>query len=307
MYSRADWLRQRTQRTRLLRHAPPIAAGRPTHHFPDKKLLSKTQLSSVETNKQLTMPSLPGNRNSNKKFLIALAALFCVQEGATGFQSFPFFVGPRRSLRLFFQPGSAGPNTTFDKMKNDVSQYSLNSGAPGSQTVIQMSTAAPPGPTKCSVTGPVHSFSTPALYLDALDDNEHDDELLVVKYYATYCKVCQRASINYKKIATDRRDQPVRFAKLECSRLHADILRELGLSKFPFIQVFRHGACVASFSTGPSHMFNGKVRDTVDMCLARSDDEWHAFEKQFSAEIQANRDAREKLRKSLRGEAALHP
>jgi len=249
------------------------------------------------------MLSHKGSHISSCKLLIALAALFYVQE-ASGFKSSrPFLVRPSRSLRLFYQSGSAGSSTTFDKKKSDASKYSLDSESPGSRTPMQMSTVTQPSPTKSAVgTSPVHSFSTPSHYLDALDDNEHDDELLVVKYFASYCKVCQRASFKYKKIAVERQDQPVRFAKLECTRLHADTLRNLGLSKFPFVQIFRHGACVASFSTGPIHMFNGKVRDTVDMCLARSDAEWHAFEEQFSTEIQANRDARQELWKNLLAE-----
>lgn len=195
-----------------------------------------------------------------------------------------------------FERGSGSSNS------GAYSSYSLNCGSPGSSRPLHMVASMAANPINGAILDtPVHNFQSPAQYLEALDANHEDNELLVVKYYASYCKICQRASISFKKIAMDRNDKPVRFARLESSRMPADLLRQLGLTKFPFVQIFRHGKIVASFSTGPSHMFAPKVRNTVDTCLQRSEEEWAELEKEFGHEIQANLEAREALRKYCTG------
>jgi len=122
-----------------------------------------------------------------------------------------------------------------------------------------------------------------------------EEELTIVKFYAHYCKICQRAGMQFKKISAEY--PQVRFGKVESQVFpdSANTLRDLGVSKFPFIQIFRKGQCVASFSTGPSHIFVKKVRDTLDTCLQRTPEEWDAFTTEFSNEIEANRQARESL------------
>lgn len=121
------------------------------------------------------------------------------------------------------------------------------------------------------------------------------NDLTVVKYYAHYCKICQRAGIQFQKIATEHPN--VRFGRVESMVIpdSANTLRSLGVTKFPFVQIYRRGQCVASFSTGPSHLFAKKVRDTIAICLNRTPEEWDAFTTEFSSEIESNREARESL------------
>lgn len=156
-------------------------------------------------------------------------------------------------------------------------------------------------PSEGAISSAVYNFVDPLQYLKAIDQTNDGDELLVVKYYASYCKLCQRASINYKKIASGHQENksPVRFAKIEASLLPPDLWKKMGVTKLPFIQIFRHGRCVASFSTGPSHMFTPKVRDTLKTCLNRSGQEWQLFESQFAEQIQENIQAREYVREYL--------
>lgn len=171
------------------------------------------------------------------------------------------------------------------------------------------------------------------------DDDDDDDKLVVIKYYASYCKICQRAGIQFKKIATEYPNNKVQFAKIEASVLggsssggnggnknriiqqhhtvsssttaptdgsttattaasSADTLRSLGVTKFPFVQIYRKGLCVASFSTGPSHLFVKKVRDTIDLCLERTPDVWDSYANEFCDEIQSNQRARHALRRA---------
>eukprot|EP00533_Pseudo-nitzschia_delicatissima_P001382 CAMPEP_0116102420 /NCGR_PEP_ID=MMETSP0327-20121206/13339_1 /TAXON_ID=44447 /ORGANISM="Pseudo-nitzschia delicatissima, Strain B596" /LENGTH=300 /DNA_ID=CAMNT_0003594457 /DNA_START=95 /DNA_END=997 /DNA_ORIENTATION=+ len=129
---------------------------------------------------------------------------------------------------------------------------------------------------------------------------QEDCEMTLILFHAHYCKICQRATMQLTKAA---REYPmVNFAKVESKVIpepSSDNLRTLGISKFPFVQIYRNGDCVASFSTGPTHMFMRKVRGTLDLCLERDEDCWEGFSTEFASEIQGNRDARNQLRPGL--------
>jgi hypothetical protein len=161
----------------------------------------------------------------------------------------------------------------------------------------------------------VHDFATPLQFLEALSlSHEHNNNrFMVVKYYASYCKICQRASINYKKIAIEQQQTQARqnddehkhqidFYQLDAGRLPGDTLKTLSVTKFPFCQIFFRGDCVASFglSTGAAaHLFGQRVRDTLDMCLARSEDEWEAFRIDFAPQIKDNLSKRDAVQEHL--------
>jgi len=126
------------------------------------------------------------------------------------------------------------------------------------------------------------------------------NRLTLVLFHAHYCKICQRATMQMGKAAKEY--PSVNFARVEAKVFPepaADNLRTLGVAKFPFIQIYRRGACVASFSTGPTHMFMRKIRGTLDLSLERDEDCWEAFATDFATEIEANKDARRKLRPEL--------
>ena len=94
---------------------------------------------------------------------------------------------------------------------------------------------------------PVHNFATLLDCLEFLDNipETHDESLVVVKYYASYCRICKRASISYKKIAMDESyAADFHFTRVEAGRLSGERLKTLGLTKFPFVQIFRKGMCV---------------------------------------------------------------
>lgn len=124
--------------------------------------------------------------------------------------------------------------------------------------------------------------------------------MTLILFHAHYCKICQRATMQLSKAA---REYPsVGFARIEARIFPepvSDNLRTLGVSKFPFVQIYRGGDCVASFSTGQTHMFMRMVRNTLDLCLERDEDCWEAFGNDFATEIEANQDARRKLRPEL--------
>jgi hypothetical protein len=154
--------------------------------------------------------------------------------------------------------------------------------------------------TKLQGDGPmVRSLGGPEELFQLVDSNQNNDRLIVVKYYADYCKICQRAGMHYQKIAKNMAEtdkDSIVFAKLESSTcLTSDQLRSMGITKFPFVQIFRHGLCVASFSTGPVHLFGRKVQGSLDTCRQRSSQEWDDFMEQFETEIQDNLQARQQI------------
>lgn len=152
------------------------------------------------------------------------------------------------------------------------------------------------------------------------DSSSSSPSLTLILFYAHYCKICQRATMNLSRLS---REYPaINFAKVEASvfpttvaisttySLHsssmsskspstssnsAHYLKSIGVSKFPYVHIYRNGDCVASFSTGPTHMFMKKVRETLDLCLERNDGCWSSFVQDFRKAIQSNRLARQEL------------
>jgi len=147
----------------------------------------------------------------------------------------------------------------------------------------------------------------------------------VVMYHAAWCKVCQRASITYKKIATEydnlESGDTVHFLRAPAGEWAANKndddalirsspkpmgtlqdIKEIGITKFPFVQVFRgsDGACVASFATGASHLFARRVRETLKQILDRTPSEWRDFESNFEYDIWKNQKARSHVRQRLK-------
>jgi len=129
------------------------------------------------------------------------------------------------------------------------------------------------------------------------NDSSSSSSMTLILFHANYCKICQRAAMQLNRAAKEY--PSVNIAKVEASIFpnpdSAEKLRSLGISKFPFVQIYRNGQCVASFSTGPTHMFMRKVRDTLDLCLGRDDICWDNFVTEFTVDIQSNQLARNNL------------
>lgn len=159
---------------------------------------------------------------------------------------------------------------------------------------------------------PVHNFPSMWSCIEFLQQNlpkSPDTEwYYVVHYYASYCKVCQRVAMNYKKIALEynrnhhkNHNKKIHFLKVDAGEWTQkkdglENLRALGISKFPYVQIYdTRGICVASFSTGPSHLFSKRLRDTLDTILHRTPDEWNEFKQSYQTEIRQNMEFRKHL------------
>ncbi|MGK3750763.1 MAG: thiol-disulfide isomerase/thioredoxin [Bacillariaceae sp.] len=131
---------------------------------------------------------------------------------------------------------------------------------------------------------------------DSIKNNIKSSGMSLILYHASYCKICQRAGMQL--IRASKEYPSVKFAKIEASIFPDPAtpkLKSLGVTKFPFIQIYRYGKCVASFSTGPTHMFMRRVRDTLDLCLERDEECWNNFVTEFSNEIESNQLSRNNL------------
>jgi thiol-disulfide isomerase/thioredoxin len=150
-------------------------------------------------------------------------------------------------------------------------------------------------PSSIKRTNSVKLLTTTRDLLNVMQGDASSDKLVVVKFYAHYCKICQRAGIQLKKVAGEYPD--IDFCKVECLVIPdtANTLRSLGVTRFPFVQIYRQGQCVASFATGPSHLFVKRIRATLDECQKRTESEWDPFVETISSEIQSNLRVRKNL------------
>lgn len=161
---------------------------------------------------------------------------------------------------------------------------------------------------------PVETFATLIECLDAMDnslsDDGHDDhrscpEFTVVLFFAHYCKLCHHANIPYKKMAYQADPNEMRFTRLETSVMSSSQFRSLGISRVPFVQIYRHGVCVASFNT--KWQLESKLKETLMACQARTISEWGAFMRQYESEIRGNKMARRLLRQEALIPASVNP
>jgi thiol-disulfide isomerase/thioredoxin len=142
--------------------------------------------------------------------------------------------------------------------------------------------------------------------MDLLDqiDTAPPNDLTVVLFFAHYCKTCQRAIVPFKQLANDS-ESSVRFVRFETSSLSPKQFFSLGIDRVPFLQIYRNGICVASFSatektsrTSRKMVLRPRLLENIEACRRRSMTEWSAFRDKYDAEIEANKLARAKIREA---------
>lgn len=148
--------------------------------------------------------------------------------------------------------------------------------------------------------GPVFAVHSIEDFLDSVENTE-ENELVIVKFHAKWCKVCARAAIKYRKMAnkyaspTIDTPVPIKFISVEATA-NPKIIEQVGIKLFPYIQIYRNRECVASFRTGPAHNFQRMVGDTVEQKLNTEVSEWNAFSSEFKNEISSGLESLELLR-----------
>lgn len=116
------------------------------------------------------------------------------------------------------------------------------------------------------------------------------NELTVVFYHANYCKICQRAQIKYKKLAS-MASEKAQFTSMEASKIPAADLKSLGINRFPWIQIWRNRQCVSALAPGASYSSIPRVMESLEKCRDRSRTEWL----EMAPRLQVSQDALDKL------------
>ena len=119
------------------------------------------------------------------------------------------------------------------------------------------------------------------------------------RFHATYCKICQRVILKFKKLAKSyhtrlqnqvnddgesSNDKIISFAEVEVSS-NDSLAKTLGILKTPYLQIYRNSECVASFATGPAHAFQRVVGETIQSKWNMSNEEWENFRNEYQKEI----------------------
>jgi len=168
--------------------------------------------------------------------------------------------------------------------------------APSASSSVEMESSLHPDQQNQSH---VTELRSPEEFLSFVDGHEKD-ALCVVKFYANYCRVCKRTKQTFRRMAHLRsNDTSLKFAVVEIAAMGGPAVKSLGVNLTPFVQIYRNGLCVASFSTGPAHNFRVKAGSTLDLCTERTPADWETFERDFETQIQLNRKAVDALYESI--------
>jgi len=154
------------------------------------------------------------------------------------------------------------------------------------------------------------SVTTHTNAIDFLDqiDTAPPNDLTVVLFFAHYCKTCHRTIVPFKQLANNYKSlslSSVRFTRFETSVLSPKQFQSLGIDRVPFLQIYRNGICVSSFSatqktgrTSRKIVLRPRVLEHIDACQRRSLTDWLAFRDRHDAEIEANKAARARIREA---------
>lgn len=136
---------------------------------------------------------------------------------------------------------------------------------------------------------------------------EHPKELVVVKFFAPWCRACKALEPKYKQVATDERyvKLPIVFAQLDVTH-NKDFIKSLGILALPSVQFYAGPmGLVENFPCGPSKVPILK-RKLADFVNANVDPK--TFELQFQREDEKESAAEASPEKQVKvGEMVLSP
>ena len=92
----------------------------------------------------------------------------------------------------------------------------------------------------------ITSISSAEEYLNFLVE---DERLCMVKFYASWCKSCQKFGMQYEKIGKDVGDD-IRMAEVEYGA-NKELCKSLGIKKVPSVHFYSMGKKVDGFPCGP--------------------------------------------------------
>jgi thiol-disulfide isomerase/thioredoxin len=124
----------------------------------------------------------------------------------------------------------------------------------------------------------IHNLSE---FLDFLA--ESDDRVVVVEYYAAWCKSCHKFNVKYKQLANKYADKinedgdivedgSVRFAKVEYGA-NVRLCKTFGIKKLPYVHMYKAPlGKITEFVCGPK-FFDERLKTRLEKYLSMSDEE----------------------------------
>jgi thiol-disulfide isomerase/thioredoxin len=112
---------------------------------------------------------------------------------------------------------------------------------------------------------------------------ESDDRLVVVEYYASWCKSCHKFGLKYKQLANKYADKvdksgeiiqegKVRFAQVEYGA-NVRLCKTMGIKKLPYVQMYKAPlGKISEFVCGPK-FFDERLKTRLEGYLNMSDEE----------------------------------
>mmetsp|Transcript_19199 Transcript_19199/g.28758 ORF Transcript_19199/g.28758 Transcript_19199/m.28758 type:complete len:248 (-) Transcript_19199:1512-2255(-) len=112
---------------------------------------------------------------------------------------------------------------------------------------------------------------------------EYDERILVVEFYASWCKSCHKFGQKYKQLArkyADKVDEngeiveegKIRFAQVEYGA-NVHLCRSFGIKKLPYVQIYKAPlGKITEFVCGPKY-FDDRLVKPLEEYLVMTDDE----------------------------------
>jgi len=115
----------------------------------------------------------------------------------------------------------------------------------------------------CQVKKSIRKFSKSFLFLA-----EHPNELVIIKFFAPWCRACKALEPKYKQVAADERyvKLPIVFAQLDVTH-NKEFIKSLGILALPSVQFYAGPlGLVENFPCGPSKVpiLKRKLADFVN-------------------------------------------
>lgn len=165
-----------------------------------------------------------------------------------------FRAAPRRAALASLRPrrGPAAGAAHFSR-----AETRLFSSTAGSQ-LVNASVPSPPALAE------VRSITSDAEFLDAMERGK--DDLIVVKFYASWCRACKALGPKYKKVAGEYGGPcGAHFYEIEFNG-NKDLCKRLDVRVLPYVAFFKGGeGKVEGFACGPSKI--GTLRNKLDEYL----------------------------------------
>ena len=110
-----------------------------------------------------------------------------------------------------------------------------------------------------------------------------DDRILVIEFYASWCKSCHKFGMKFKQLARTHGDLidengniveegKVRFAQIEYGA-NSRLCKTFGIKKLPFVQIYKAPlGKITEFICGPA-TFDEKVKSRLERYLSMTDEE----------------------------------